>query len=106
MDGRVQISKAARQRYLAVVKSDQRVMRAMILKLLAEGITWATIVSALSTSSATISRVKTWHNDGGADHVLAARRGLRADYGGCVGKFRQWGIAKWTPEMFGYLRTG
>lgn len=73
MDGSVRISKADRKRYLAVVKSDQRVTRAMILLLLAEGVTWATIVSALATSSATISRAKTGHVKGGAGQVLAAR---------------------------------
>ena len=106
MDGSVRISKADRQRYLAVVKSDQRVTRAMIVLLLSEGITWAVIVKALSTSSATISRAKTWHVEGGADQVLAERRGQRANYGGCVGKFLKWVIEKCTPSMFGYLRTG
>ena len=106
MDGSLRISKADRQRYLAVVKSDQRVTRAMTLLLLEQGVTWAVIVSALSTSSATIARVKAWHNRGGADQVLAERRGQRADDGGCAGKFLQWIIAKCTPEMFGDLRTG
>jgi putative transposase len=106
MDGSVRISKKDRKRYLAVVKSDQRVTRAMALLLLEQGITWAVIVSALSTSSSTISRAKAWHDDGGAERVLAERRGQRADYGGCAGKFLQWVIEKCTPEMFGYLRTG
>lgn len=106
MDGSVRISKADRKRYLAVLKSDQRVTRAMALLLLAEGITWAVIVSALSCRSATISRAKTWHIEGGADQVLAERRGPRADYGGLVGTFLKWVIRKCPPEMFGYLRTG
>lgn len=106
MDGSVRILKADRKRYLAVVKGDQRVTRAMILMLLAQGITWQVIQQAISTSASTIARVKTWHDDGGAERVLAERRGQRADYGGCVGKFLQWVMTKCTPEMFGYLRTG
>ena len=106
MDGSVRISKADRKRYLAVLKSDQRVTRAMIVMLLSHGITWQVIQQSLSTSSATISRVRAWHKDGGAERVLAERRGQRADYGGCIGKFLPWIITKCTPEMFGYLRTG
>ena len=106
MDGSVRISRKDRKRYLAVLKSDQRVTRAMALLLLEQGITYAVIVSALSTSSSTIARAKAWHIEGGADHVLAERRGQRADYGGCAGAFLKWVIQKCTPEMFGYLRTG
>ena len=106
MDGSVRISKADRKRYLAVVKSDQRVTRVVILMLLSQGITWQVIQRSLSTSAATIARVKAWHVDGGADRVLAERRGQRADSGGCVGAFLRWVIARCTPEMFGYLRTG
>ncbi len=107
MDGSVRISKADRQRrYLAVVKGDQRVTRAMDILLLSEGITWAVIIKALACSSATISRAKTWHIEGGANQVLAERRGQRADDGGCVGAFLKWLTNKCTPDMFGYLRTG
>ena len=106
MDGSVRISKADRKRYLAVAKGDQRVVRSLIVLLLAEGVTWAVIQRALSTSSATIARAKNWHVEGGASVVLAERRGQRADYGGCVGAFLKWLIATCRPEMFGYLRTG
>lgn len=106
MDGSVRMTKADRKRYIAVAKSDQRVVRSLILLLLAEGVTYAVIGRALSTSSATISRAKNWHVEGGASLVLAERRGQRADYGGCVGAFLKWVIAKCRPEMFGYLRTG
>ncbi len=95
-----------RQRYLAVAKSDQRVTRAMIVLRLSEGVTWRVIVTALSTSSATISRVRSSHIESGADNVLAERRGQRADDGGCVGTFLKWVIETCTPKMFGFLGTG
>ena len=106
MDGSVEIAKADRKRYLAVAKGDQRVVRSLIVLLLAEEVTYEVIVRALSTSSSTIARAKKWHEKGGASLVLAERRGQRADYGGCVGAFLKWLIAKCRPEMFGYLRTG
>ena len=106
MAGGVRISKADRQRYLAVALGDQRVIRSLISLLLVEGVTYAVIVRAISTSLATISRAKSWHSAGGASVVLAERRGRRADYGGCLGVFLKWLIAKCTPELFGYLRTG
>ena len=58
---------------MAVAKGDQRVVRSLILLLLVEGVTWAVIQRALSTSSATISRAKNGHVNSGASVVLAER---------------------------------
>ncbi len=98
MDGSVRISKADRKRYLAVAKGDQRVVRSLIVWLLVEGVTWAVIQRALSTSSATIVRARNWHAAGGASVVLSERRGPRADYGGCAGAFLKGLIATCAPE--------
>lgn len=60
MDGSAKIAKADRKRYWAVAKGDLRAARSLILWLLAEGVTYAVIVCARSTSSSTISRPKSW----------------------------------------------
>ena len=97
---------ADRKRYLSVLKSDQRATRAKIVMLPPHGIAWRVIQRSLSTGSATISRVMLGHIGGGAERVLAERRGQRVDYGGCAGVFLRWVIQKSTPGMIGYLRTG
>jgi transposase len=109
MDGSIHLRRSERKTLLLVVKTgtthEQR-LRAHLLLLLADGLSWSTITAVLFTSSSTISRWRRRFAHGGLSAVIetpARRRPSR------FGSFWIALVFSWvttrTPRDFGFYRS-
>jgi transposase len=104
----INLSPPQRQQLLALYRGphdpDVR-LRAHIVLLLADGLTWATICAVLFCSSRTVARWKARFEQGGIDalagHPCGAPRRLAASWAAVVVGW----VTSATPRAFGFLRS-
>ena len=104
MDGSIRLLPHERKALLAVVRrgSDpQQRLRAHIVLLLADGCSWAMIVSVLYTSTATVNRWRRRFQQGGLDAIMPSP-GQRSPWWAAL--IVLW-VTRWTPGDFGFVRS-
>jgi transposase len=104
MDGSIQLRPTERKTLLAMVRrgtDPDRRLRAHIVLLLAEGVSWSLIVSVLFTSTATINRWRRRFREDGLDAIVGPSA-RRSPWWAAI--IVQW-VTRWTPGDFGFIRS-
>jgi putative transposase len=104
MDGSIRLRPTERKALLAMVRrgaDPERRLRAHILLLLADGLSWSLIVSVLFTSTATVNRWRRRFQADGLDAVVG-RSNRRSPWWAAV--IVQW-VTRLTPADFGFVRS-
>src|SRR5215471_17910249 len=108
MPGSIQLTAEERNTLLDYYRSDpdpQLRLRAHIILLLAQGLTWATIAAVLFCSSRTIARWNRRFQDGRVAGLFGRPRGVPARLtDGWVALVVGW-VTEQTPRAFGFLRS-
>jgi len=107
MDGSIVLGDSRRKRLLAIYRKEpdpQVRLRAHLILLLDDGLTWATIAKVLYCSTATIDRWQRRFQAGGVEALLEQNRGRKSLLIGWAVLLVTWVLTR-TPRDFGYCRS-